>query len=131
MSVGVWWIGIRRLPGARKSNPLGFCYKANWQKVDHMNLFDKLKSIIKRALHVRPAQLKGAPGLHAGQEDAAAAAINALLGTAVDSALAAGPGVVEHALHIKPEQLKGTPGVKDHEAAADHVNGLVQGALGS
>jgi len=90
-----------------------------------MSLFDTLKSILERAVHIKPATLKHAPGIKPGQEEAAAAVINALASTAIDAALISAPHVAENALHIKPESLKGAPGVHDPAAAAAAINGIV------
>ena len=94
-----------------------------------MNLFDQLKGILERSLHVRPNQLKHAPFVKPGQEAAAAKDLNAVTSTAIQVALAAGPGAATHMLHVRPEQLKGVSGVVDHNAAADFVNNHVQSVL--
>lgn len=50
-----------------------------------MNPFAFIVSWFKRAVHVKAATLKGAPGVHPGQEQAVADHINAAIGTLIDA----------------------------------------------
>ncbi|HXJ40738.1 MAG TPA: hypothetical protein VNH18_15765 [Bryobacteraceae bacterium] len=92
-----------------------------------MNFLQLFASWLKARLHIKPTQLKGAPGVH----DPAAAAqhVNSAVSGLVDTAAAQAPAVVENALHVHPDTLKGAPGISDHVAAAAVINGLVQSHL--
>ena len=50
-----------------------------------MNPFAAIVTWFKRAVHIKAATLKGAPGVHAGQEQAAADHINQVVGGLIDA----------------------------------------------
>jgi len=92
-----------------------------------MGLFNVFLAWVKARLHVKPTELKGAPGVSNPAD--AANHVNAVVGVAVDTAGAAGPAAVENALKIHPAQLSGAPGIDDHVAAADAINAIVQSKI--
>ena len=83
----------------------------------------------RRALHVRPAQLRHAPFLKPGQEAAAASAINQVTAPLAEAALVAFPAVAAGALLVRPEQLHGISQIHDPVAAANFINGHIENIL--
>jgi len=92
-----------------------------------MGLFDSFLKWVKARLHVRPTELRGAPGV--SDPKAAADHVNQTVGSAIDGAAPLGVATVENALHLHPDTLKGAPGIADHAAAADAINAIVKGKL--
>lgn len=64
-----------------------------------MNLFALFAIWLKGALKIHPNQLKGAPGIH--DHEAAAAVVNAVVGSAID-AQAAAHGAAPNAPPVNP-----------------------------